>query len=108
MEVDVEKAKNETHVRLSGELSGNQSTGFSERLLQLCGNDVGSKVVLDLSSCTRIDSIGYGALVNFRLAETILDKAVYLKKPSKTIAEQLALLNLNHLFVIQSEGTDVV
>lgn len=108
MEIQIDTSADEISISLVGNLTTHQATSFAERLLLLCVGKFRESIVIDLSQCSTIDSLGYGALVGFRLAPEVHGKVVKLVGVNETIHAQLRTLHMENLFEIHAAPGNTV
>ena len=85
-------------ITLRGCLDESAATALSERLLLLCEGKIRDSIVINLKECEPKGSLGYGALVSFRLSPEVAGKKVSLLNVNAQIQESIRTLRLNVLF----------
>lgn len=101
MNIDVTLKDDELNITLIGRLDDGSAMALSERLLLLCRDRLRERIAIDLARCETVGSLGFGALVSFRLAAPIAPLNVRLCNVSPDIREGIRVLRLDKLFDIQ-------
>lgn len=87
-------------ITLSGKLDQAHATALSERLLKLCEQRLKPEVIIDLGQCEEIGSLGFGALVGFRLSPPIAPLPVRIVAANAQVLRDMHLLRLEKIFDI--------
>lgn len=85
-------------VTLEGKLDESSATGLPARLTQLCDGKNQSNIVIDLTDCNVDCSLGYGALVAFRLSPAVLKRHVSIQNALPEVVTGMRALRFEKLF----------
>lgn len=88
-------------VHLHGALTASTAVDFAERLHAMCPQPLQKRVVLDLQECETIESLGFGALITFRLSPGLRDQPFAIRGASPTLLENIKGLHLDSLFLLE-------
>ncbi len=86
---------------LDGQLDDNAASSLPSRMTTMCNGKSQTKIVLDLSSCNVESTLGYGALVAFRLSPFVLNKQVTIQNAVPNVRTGMKALRFEKLFKVE-------
>ncbi|MEY4064993.1 MAG: hypothetical protein RIR26_1201 [Pseudomonadota bacterium] len=85
-------------VTLNGELDETAASALPLKLNHLCSGKQQGKIILDMKDCQIEGVLGYGALVAFRLAPSVLRKEVTIQNARPSVRSGMEALRFEKLF----------
>lgn len=98
MNVSCQETPDSLVVTLDGHLDETSASSLPSKLTNICGGKQQNKIVIDLKSCRVESSLGYGALVAFRLSPNVLGKQVTIQNAIPDVLTGMRALRFEKLF----------
>jgi anti-anti-sigma factor len=101
MNVHFEETAEALVISLDGQLDDSSASSLPSRMTALCRGKSQNKIILNLGTCRVESSLGYGALVNFRLSPMVLKKSVTIQNAVPDVLNGMKALRFEKLFSVE-------